>query len=410
MQVNSPAFRGLPESDPITRIRPSSALSGYPDSFFSNYPTAKPCFQTPPAAPPPILRLAIGHICFSNFVTSYVTPAMSSAILTTPGIVSSGAFFPFPLRSPPFFLPSGRRRSRSASHSTLKNPRFFRISVECRHGSPATAAFRKLGVSGDGDCIAHSGKHSQLDCGVCGGKLVALLQKPLALAVFGVAVGFFPFSVLRPPAFAAPAPAEVVTEGEIGMSRDDPGAAGHEYSGYTQKLLEKIPPLLRGIEDVKAGRGGLDDVKKALSEIKSTKERLQDEILQPLNDELSRWREEKEELESRSKQVYKLFWKASKELEGLRSQVEKENARVEELKSTMDKTDEEYSRLNEMLDEIEDRISRRETFCFSVGIRELAFIERESELLVERFSRRWKQQNMERCFLHYPFSKLVFFK
>lgn len=240
--------------------------------------------------------------------------------------------------------------------------------------------------------------------------MVSFLQKPLALAVFGVAVAFFPFSVLQPPAFAKPAMAEVVTEGEIGTSRDDTGAAGHEYSGYTHKLLEKIPPLLRSIEDVKAGRGGLNDVKKALVEIKSTKERLQDEILQPLNDELCRWREEKEELESRSKKVYKLFWKASKELEGLRSQGEKENERVEELKTTMDKTDEEYSRLNEMLDEIEDRISRRENFCFSVGIRELAFIERESELLVERFSRRWKQQNLERCFLHYPFSKLVFFK
>lgn len=335
---------------------------------------------------------------------------MAPSILAPPAIASSGAVFPSALRSPPFFLPSDRRRSRSAFHSTHRNARFFRISVECRHGSPAITAFRKLGVSGDGDCSAHSGKHSQLDSGGCGGKLVALLQKPLALAVFGVAVGFFPFSVLQPPAFAAPAVAEVVTEGEIERSSDDSGAAGHEYSAYTRKLLEKIPPLLRSIEDVKAGRGGLDGVKKALSEIKVTKGRLQDEILQPLNAELSRWREEKEELESRSKQVYKLFWKANKEMEGLRSQGEKENETMEELKSTVDRTDEEYSRLNEMLDEIEDRISKRESFCFSVGIRELAFIERESEQLVERFSRRWKQQNMERCFLHYPFSKLVFFK
>lgn len=174
----------------------------------------------------------------------------------------------------------------------------------------------------------------------------------------------------------------------------------HEFSGYTQRLLETVSVLLKRIEDVRTSKGDMNGVREALNEVVSKRQELQEEILSGLNAELRELRRERSELMKRLADVFDSFWQVNKEKDRLLRS--KEGGEGDEVKEKMEKlvnnmaaAEEEYNSILEKIDVIEDDISKKETMAYSIGIRELSFIQRQSELLVERFNLRWKEQNFE---------------
>lgn len=146
--------------------------------------------------------------------------------------------------------------------------------------------------------------------------------------------------------------------------------------------------LLERVQEVRAGKGEMRAVRAALKEVKTEKKAIQGEVLEELNVELRELRKEKTELVRRSGEVLDSALAAKRERDkvlkggGESSEVKKE---VERLESVIGDAEREYSGLWEKVGEIEDKMLRMETLTYSVAIRELGFIERESELLVERF-------------------------
>ena len=212
------------------------------------------------------------------------------------------------------------------------------------------------------------------------------IAKPLALSLLFAAVGFLPFPRQRLLVLAAP-PATVTSNSNISH-------LDHEFSDYTRKLLESVSVLLQKIDDVKLLKGNVDDVDMALRGIKLKRKELQKEVLGVLNSELSLLRKEKVELVKRSEEILDAALAVGKErdklLEKNTDDVEV-NEKLANLEKKINIADEEYNFLWEKIGNLDDAILRRETLTYSIGIRELSFIERESELLVERF-RLWLKQ------------------
>ncbi|KAM7252406.1 hypothetical protein ACFE04_024289 [Oxalis oulophora] len=161
----------------------------------------------------------------------------------------------------------------------------------------------------------------------------------------------------------------------------------HEYSECTRKLLETVSGLLRCIEEVKIGNGGKDDVVLAMNIVKEKKLELQNEIMSGMYRAVKELKREKERLEKRVEQIVDEAARTNKEYEGLIVKAEKEKEKIESLEERLIKLDEEYEKLWERIGEIDDEMIRRETLAMSVGVRELCFIERECEGLVESFIR-----------------------
>lgn len=167
-----------------------------------------------------------------------------------------------------------------------------------------------------------------------------------------------------------------------------------------------VSVLLRRIEDVKSGKGHMDGVKKALREVKASRNKIQDEVIGNLNSQLKELRGVNRELTKRSEEVLNMARVAMKERDRLSDSIENDQemmARVEELERNIENLEKEYNDLLMKVGEIEDRMMRRETLTYSIAVRELSFIEKESELLVQRFSRRM----MELARVRYNSDKLV---
>ncbi|KAG0502734.1 hypothetical protein HPP92_002806 [Vanilla planifolia] len=155
--------------------------------------------------------------------------------------------------------------------------------------------------------------------------LAKSVRKTLTVAIFTAAFALVPFPGGRIfPAIATPT---VVEKNEKGETLTD-----HEFSGYTRRLLSVVSVLLRRIEDVKS--------------VKANKRKIQDEVIGNLNAELKELKTAKMELIRRSEEVLDLALAAMKE-EGWLLRNDEQNKRP----------------------------------------RELSFIEKESELLVQSFSR-----------------------
>ncbi|XP_078439024.1 ftsH extracellular protease family [Wolffia australiana] len=215
------------------------------------------------------------------------------------------------------------------------------------------------------------------------------LAKPLALALFCAAVGFLPLPLQRNRVLAAPAATVASKNEEKGKSMLE-----HEFSSYTERLLESVSVFLQRIEDVKSKKGNLGDVEQALREVKARRKEVQREVLDGLNSELSMMRKTKLELVKRSGEVLDAALATGKERDRL---LEKGAADFEtkeklgSLESKINLADEEYNSLWEKIGEIDDTMLKKETLTYSIAIREFSFIERESELLLERF-RLWLRQ------------------
>ncbi|KAK6243386.1 hypothetical protein QUC31_009795 [Theobroma cacao] len=163
----------------------------------------------------------------------------------------------------------------------------------------------------------------------------------------------------------------------------------HEFSDYTRKLLEAVSGLLRKVEEVRNGNGDVNEVGEVLKAVRVKKEELQGEIMRGLYVELRELKREKEELEKRAEEIVDKAVKVGREkgkVVGGRGGKGKGKDVVEKLEEGMERMEEEYSGIWERIGEIEDEILRRETTALSIGVRELCFIERECEELVQRFN------------------------
>ncbi|KAG9445869.1 hypothetical protein H6P81_011997 [Aristolochia fimbriata] len=221
------------------------------------------------------------------------------------------------------------------------------------------------------------------------------LQKTLALALFCVTLSFFPSRGLQMPANAVSL-VDFIPRRLVKNNKDS-NLAEHGFSGYTRRLLEKVSVLHQRIDDVKLDKATMKDVKEALKEVKLCREELQKEVLRAMNTETREMRREKAGLFRRSQSAFDSFWKAKKEKDKLLrgNGRDKTKEKLEELDTIMTEAEEEYNELGDKVEEIDEKISKKEALTLSVAIRELAFIERESESLVERFTLQRKQQSLE---------------
>ncbi|XP_027096823.1 probable inactive ATP-dependent zinc metalloprotease FTSHI 5, chloroplastic isoform X1 [Coffea arabica] len=247
-------------------------------------------------------------------------------------------------------------------------------------------------------------------------------KKPLlSSALFWLLVAVFTssssFRILGSPHAAAMA--AVVTTTEVTRKKTNPTAATnteqqdirrdkprHQYSHSTQRLLDIVSQrLLRKMEDVKNGKDTVHSVEEALKDVKFKKKELQDEIMSGLYADLRVFRAEKAVLLKRSEDILDAVLKAKREEEIL-SRSSSNNNRAGDLavavKDKIVKLEEEMrngeTQYNEMWDrvaEIDDQILRRETVALSIGVRELSFIERECEQLVQGFLRDMRRTNVE---------------
>lgn len=169
----------------------------------------------------------------------------------------------------------------------------------------------------------------------------------------------------------------------------------HEYSGYTRRLLESVSGLLRVMEAVRVGERDIEDLEVALKEVKSKRSELQDEILGGLYAELRELRREKGELVKLADEALDLVLNAKREQDKLLAKLQATRSgggseglkeKIDRLVEELDRGEKEYNALHEKIGEIEDQKSKRETKALSIGVRELLFIERECEQLVQKFT------------------------
>ncbi|OVA16817.1 Peptidase M41 [Macleaya cordata] len=309
----------------------------------------------------------------------------------------------------PPFLPSSKAYILPAFSSRLAlNPRVFRrkqcssrrFSVKCSnrsHNFKTFSDFTSIRVSGN----SKSGKQDkpnlvssnfQKDCE----NLLECIRKPVVLALFCIAVGFIPIRTVQMPAIALPFVG--LMSREETKKKKESHWKDHEYSDYTRELLGKVSILLQKVEEVRSSKSDIKEVKAALTEVKLKKEELQGKILDGMNTELSELKTQKSDLITKSEEILSSVWKAKKNYDKLVKKVdggEEVKEQIKRLEEGMEIAEKEYSEIWEKVGEIEDRILRRETMAFSIGIRELSFIERETELLVERFNRELKRQSVK---------------
>ncbi|KAI6692763.1 hypothetical protein NL676_020473 [Syzygium grande] len=103
------------------------------------------------------------------------------------------------------------------------------------------------------------------------GRVIQCVVKPLACAVFFIAVGFAPFHRVRAPAAAA------VVATELNLEKLDKGSEvkGHEYSNCTKRLLEKVSVVLRCMDEIRRGEGSVKGLEVAMKAVKLEKRQLQ---------------------------------------------------------------------------------------------------------------------------------------
>ncbi|XP_030511571.1 probable inactive ATP-dependent zinc metalloprotease FTSHI 5, chloroplastic [Rhodamnia argentea] len=209
------------------------------------------------------------------------------------------------------------------------------------------------------------------------GRVIQRVVKPLACAVFFIAVGFAPFRRVQAPAAAAVLNLEKMEEGSE--------VKGHEYSNCTKRLLEKVAVVLRCMDEIRRGEGGVKELEAAMKVVRLVKRQLQEEIMRGMYEELRELKREKEGLIKRSEEIVVEATRAKRENE-------KTAAKGGEFEETLSKLEDEYDRVWERVGDVEDSIMRREMVAMSIGVREICFIERECEALVERFKREiWRK-------------------
>ncbi|XP_057962649.1 probable inactive ATP-dependent zinc metalloprotease FTSHI 5, chloroplastic [Malania oleifera] len=330
---------------------------------------------------------------------------MASTFPSSPPIAASHIpllTFPRPNSLLTFFSPFPTKRRRKSRKITVKHshkPTKDTHLMSCNFGPRKTfveAPRGKKSRTEEGNSVASTVNVVEFKSNV-----FSYIARPIAFALFCIAIGFCPIGKLPVRAIAAPAAAEVaVSERGRGRGKNSKelNSKGHEYSDFTEQLLEKVSDLLRRIEDAKTGNGDVVDVEKALKEVKLKKEQLKGEIMSGLYAELRELRREKAELVKRSEVIIDAVVKAKNEEErSLRKGGggDEVRERMSKLEESVNGSEKEYNEIWEKIGEIEDRILWRESMALNIGVRELNVIERESEQLVRGFRQEMRQQGIK---------------
>ncbi|KAH0719579.1 hypothetical protein KY285_015610 [Solanum tuberosum] len=231
------------------------------------------------------------------------------------------------------------------------------------------------------------------------------ILKPVVYTLFSIAFGLCPVLGFQFPATAsvaaAPPPAAAELIQKTSNKRKDVLETRHEYSHCTKRLLETVSGLLRVIEEVKSGKEDVKCVEEKLKEVNLKRNELQEEIMNGLYAELRLLKGERNALVNRSEEILDVVLKIKREEESLLKKAkgnEKDSVvkeKVAKLDEEVKQSDREYNRVWEKIAEIDDEIMRRETLALSIGVRELASIERECQILVTEFLRKMRLQSVE---------------
>lgn len=229
------------------------------------------------------------------------------------------------------------------------------------------------------------------------------ILKPVVYTLFSIAFGLCPFLGFPFPAVAAappPATAELIWKTKEGSNKGkDVHQTIHEYSHCTKRLLETVSGLLKVIEEVKSGKEDVQFVEEKLEDVTMKKNELQQEIMNGLYAKLRLLKRERDALVKRSDEILDVVLKIKREEESLLKKAKGDavvTEKVAKLDEEVRRSDEEYSGVWERIAEIDDEIMRRETLALSIGVRELASIERECQILVTEFLRKMRLQSVER--------------
>ncbi|CAK9156354.1 unnamed protein product [Ilex paraguariensis] len=229
--------------------------------------------------------------------------------------------------------------------------------------------------------------------------VLKVIAKPILYTFFCIVVGLCPIGGLKVPAFAATLVASETIQRPKGKEKEEGVIQnGHEYSDCTRRLLETVSGLLRTVGEVRSNNGDVKNVEAALKEVKMKKKELQEEIMSELYAELRVLKGEKEGLAKRSDEILDMVLKGKREEESLLRKGSAEEGvkeRIAKLEEEMSEGEKVYNLIWERIGEIEDQILRKETVALSIGVRELSFIERECEALVERFTRDLRTQSID---------------
>ncbi|KAJ7973529.1 ATP-dependent zinc metalloprotease FtsH [Quillaja saponaria] len=308
---------------------------------------------------------------------------------------------PLPYRNsltPPF---NANRRIRN-QRFTSKSPKINRIFIpyvsnlravsfsEEEEESILEVSSSSRPVKEEGDFTGSTVKYRNPE-----GTILKCISKQILYALFCIAIGFSPIRSSRVPAIAAPVANEVVLEKKNIRKEKEVNSKGHEYSDCTRRLLETVSGLLRTNEEVRKGNGEVKEVQAAMKAVKSKKEELQEEIMSGLYAEVRELKREKGSLLKRSEEIVDELVKAKREYDKLMGNGNEEEGkeRIETLEKSMAGLEEEYNGIWERVGETEDQILRRETIALSIGVREISFIERECEQLVEGFIREIRRKS-----------------
>lgn len=224
------------------------------------------------------------------------------------------------------------------------------------------------------------------------GTLYRGILKQLLYALLCFAFGFSPLGSVRVPALAAPVANEVILEKKDKGKGKKQNFQGHEYADCTKRLLETVSGVLRSIEEVKKGNMSINEVQLAMRAVNLKKEELEKEIMSKLYEEVRELRRGKGRLMNRAGKIIDELVQAKGDYDKLKGK-DTDKERMEGLEQRMRELERDYNEIWERVNEIDNIILRMETVALSFGVREISFIERECEQLVERFKQELRQKD-----------------
>nr|GMD62770.1 probable inactive ATP-dependent zinc metalloprotease FTSHI 5, chloroplastic isoform X1 [Ipomoea batatas] len=285
------------------------------------------------------------------------------------------------LRTRKFIVKSSAKRNESRN--------FFRAGIKFPHFQNPEAS--SVDIKGR-DSPSTSSYYNNND-----ESLLNSITKPIACALFCIALGFFPIAGFRVPAAIAAPP--VKTWLFRSRQKVEKEVKGHKYSRYTERLLDAVPMLLRGVQAVKSGRMSVGVLENRLDYVIDLRERLQQEIMDKLYANTRDFKEERGMLLQQTEEILKSVLKAKMEEESLLRNSQGNDVAVkgelEEVQEKINRNVEEYNRAWERIDQIDDEITQREAVALNIGVRELLSIQQECVTLVGNFLERIKMPRNE---------------
>ncbi|KAJ4810110.1 ATP-dependent zinc metalloprotease FtsH [Rhynchospora pubera] len=230
-------------------------------------------------------------------------------------------------------------------------------------------------------------------------------HKPFAIMLFSIALSLTPHPFSK--GYAIAKPAKVTSQNNV-KSKKQNSSNEHEFSVYTERLLDCVPILENRIKEVIEEKGDMGLVQEALKEVRKRGNEIQKKILHNLWKELEQLGNEKVQCLTKAEMMLEKVLPVREELGKLvrrekvtagESKAEvaiKERQRIVELERRLEGLEREYNGLIEKAEDFNQKIEMRERFTISVGMREILFVERECEELVGKLNQSLKQKELDR--------------